>query len=175
MKLRYQLGLCLLGACVSQLAWGQKDSTMLNQSVTLEREFTPTVRQYQKIDRQPAAIATPASATNEVPEFATFEPDVVTSNEIQVVPAGQVVVEPSAEPMGYVQGVLGTYWNADLEAGVHGKEFAVDALGFFFLYLGENLARRGGNLPQLVEFFVHSRCDISPAIRLDRRVRTERT
>ena len=123
--------LITFGLATATSVFGQKDSTM-NQTLTLEREFTPTIRQSQKIDRQPAAISTPTRAITEQPQYAEFEPNVVTSNEIQVVPVGQVIANQDSHSLGYVEAALGNYWNADLKVGVHGENVGFDALGFFY-------------------------------------------
>ena len=111
--------------------FGQQDSTM-NQSMRLEREFTPTIHQSRKIDRQPAAISTATEVAKEQHRFADFEPNVVSSNEIQTVPVGQVIAPKESDSMGYVKLAMGNYWNTDVQAGIQMGDFSIDALGFFY-------------------------------------------
>lgn len=119
-------GLCQLTAIC---ALAQTDST-LNQSMTLEREFSPTVRQSQKLYRQPESQTTKTDSRPDV-EYADWEAMTVTSGWIRTAPAGQVVAQQKEARLGYVEASAGNYWNADIRAGIRHGDFAVDANGFF--------------------------------------------
>lgn len=105
-----------------------QDSTM-NQTVRLERDFSPIVQQKNKIDRQPALQE--VQQKKNTATLANWQVESVRSSEIGIVPAGQVVAERKEEQSGYVQFSAGNYWNADLRAGATLDEFSVDAKGFY--------------------------------------------
>lgn len=111
-------------ACVS--AFAQKDTT-LQQSMVVERDFSPIVRDANKIDQQPKQeeITIKKSATR----YADWLAPTATSSEVGVMPAGQVVATDNPE-YGFIKFSAGNYVNADLKAGVSYKDFFAELSGF---------------------------------------------
>lgn len=115
----------VLPSCL--MAQQRADSTM-QQTLTLERDFSPIVQNSNKIDIQPAPQTFKATKTEAV--FADWEADAVRSSEIGVIQAGQVVARRQDPTLGYLQLSGGNNLNADLRAGIHSGDFALDADGF---------------------------------------------
>lgn len=112
----------------SYSAYAQKDTT-LNQSLTVERDFSPIVREAIKIDQQPKVeeIKVKKSSTR----YADWFAPTATSSEIGRMPIGQVIVEDDPCKLGYLELSAGNYINADLKAGLTHKGFSLDIDGFF--------------------------------------------
>ena len=107
-------------------AFAQKDTT-LQQSMVVERDFSPIVRDANKIDQQPKQeeIAIRKSATR----YADWLAPTATSSEVGVMPAGQVIATDNPE-YGFINFSAGNYINADLKAGVSYKDFFAELNGF---------------------------------------------
>ena len=107
-------------------AFAQKDTT-LQQSMVVERDFSPIVRDANKIDQQPKQeeIAIKKSATR----YADWLAPTATSSEVGVMPAGQVIATDNPES-GFIKFSAGNYINADLKAGVSYKDFFAELNGF---------------------------------------------
>ena len=107
-------------------AFAQKDTT-LQQSMVVERDFSPIVRDANKIDQQPKQeeIAIKKSATR----YADWLAPTATSSEVGVMPAGQVIATDNPES-GFIKFSAGNYINADLSAGVSYKDFFAELNGF---------------------------------------------
>ena len=107
-------------------AFAQKDTT-LQQSMVVERDFSPIVRDANKIDQQPKQeeITIKKSATR----YADWLAPTATSSEVGVMPAGQVVATDNPE-YGFIKFSAGNYVNADLKAGVSYKDFFAELSGF---------------------------------------------
>ena len=107
-------------------AFAQKDTT-LQQSMVVERDFSPIVRDANKIDQQPKQeeIAIRKSATR----YADWLAPTATSSEVGVMPAGQVIATDNPES-GFIKFSAGNYINADLSAGVSYKDFFAELNGF---------------------------------------------
>ena len=107
-------------------AFAQKDTT-LQQSMVVERDFSPIVRDANKIDQQPKQeeIAIKKSATR----YADWLAPTATSSEVGVMPAGQVIATDNPE-YGFIKFSAGNYINADLKAGVSYKDFFAELNGF---------------------------------------------
>ena len=75
-------------------AFAQKDTT-LQQSMVVERDFSPIVRDANKIVQQPKQeeIAIKKSATR----YADWLAPTATSSEVGVMPAGQVIATDNPE------------------------------------------------------------------------------
>lgn len=112
----------------SYTAFAQKDTT-LNQSLTVERDFSPIVREAVKIDQQPKVedIKIKKSSTR----YADWFAPTATSSEIGRMPIGQVIVEDDPYKLGYLELSAGNYINADLKAGIFHRGFSLDLDGFF--------------------------------------------
>lgn len=112
----------------SYSAFAQKDTT-LNQSLTVERDFSPIVREAVKIDQQPKVeeIKVKKSSTR----YADWFAPTATSSEIGRMPIGQVIVEDDPYKLGYLELSAGNFINADLKAGLTHKGFSLDLDGFF--------------------------------------------
>lgn len=107
----------------------QQDSTM-NQSMRLERDFSPIVQQKNKIDRQPATQ--PLREKKSDASYANWSVESVKSSEIGIVPAGQVIAQEENEDYsGYIQLSAGNYWNTELKAGAKLGDLSIDATGFY--------------------------------------------
>ena len=111
---------------VSSVSYAQKDST-LQQSMVVERDFSPIVRDANKIDQQPQQeeIKFKKSATR----YADWLAPTATSTEIGRMPAGQVVATHNPQN-GFIQFSAGNYINADFKAGVAYKDFFAELNGF---------------------------------------------
>ena len=107
-------------------AFAQKDTT-LQQSMVVERDFSPIVRDANKIDQQPKQeeIEIKKSATR----YADWLAPTATSSEVGVMPAGQVIATDNPES-GFIKFSAGNYINADLSAGVSYKDFFAELNGF---------------------------------------------
>lgn len=120
----------LYGAAVSCLAaQAQSTDNDLNQSMTLEREYSPIVHEANKVDRQPAIEEIKVKRTT--PTYAGVNATGVNPTDIGVMAAGQVVAEYEPERSGYIDLSAGNYWNTRLDAGYKIGEFNIKADGFF--------------------------------------------
>lgn len=126
MKNVYNILLVSSLSLVSVSAFAQKDTT-LQQSMVVERDFSPIVRDANKIDQQPKQeeIAIKKSATR----YADWLAPTATSSEVGVMPAGQVIATDNPE-YGFIKFSAGNYINADLKAGVSYKDFFAELNGF---------------------------------------------
>lgn len=122
------LGL-MLSPFVAEAAMAQAQDSTMNQTMRLERDFSPIVQQKNKIDRMPAVQ--PIQTKKSDASFAKWQVESVKSSEIGIVPAGQVIATPEDQYDGYLELSGGNYWNTDLKAGYRYDDFRVDAKGFF--------------------------------------------
>lgn len=106
----------------------KKDST-LNQSMTIERDFSPIVRDANKIDQMPAALD--IKVKKSPTRYSDWIAGEAQSSEIGRMPVGQVIVTDDPYKLGYVELSAGNYFNTDLKAGLNLGEFSVDLDGFF--------------------------------------------
>lgn len=113
----------------TSLVKAQTQDSTLNQTMRLERDFSPIVQQKNKIDRQPSTQ--PLQEKKSDATFANWQVESVKSSEIGVVPAGQVIASERDEQTGYLQVSAGNYWNADVKAGIKLGDLSVDAKGFY--------------------------------------------
>lgn len=107
----------------------QQADTTLTQSLTIERAYSPVIKEANKIDRQPAIE--PVQVNHMPPVYANKNSVPVRPDEITSQKVGQVIAENESEQNGYVQLSAGNFWNTDLKAGYHNGEFDVEASGFF--------------------------------------------
>lgn len=101
----------------------------MNQTMRLERDFSPIVQQKNKIDRQPATQ--PLLEKKNDATYANWQVESVKSSEIGIVPAGQVIAEIKDEQNGYLELSAGNYWNTDAKAGIKIGDLSIDAKAFF--------------------------------------------
>lgn len=111
----------------SVAAFAQKDTT-IHQSMTVERDFSPIIRDANKIDQQPKMIE--PKITKSPTRYADWFAGEVRSKQIGRMPAGQVFVQDDLYKNGYVQFSAGNYVNADLDAGINYKDFTLGLNGF---------------------------------------------
>lgn len=105
----------------------KKDST-LNQSMTIERDFSPIVKDANKIDHMPAVqeFKVKKSPTR----YADWQPSEARSREIGKMPAGQVIAVEDRYNNGFIDFSAGNYLNANLDAGIYYNNLALEADGF---------------------------------------------
>jgi len=90
--------------------------TVLQQSMTIEREFVPIVRDADKINRQPA-IEQPAIQKTSA-SYADWYAATTGDTTLTRLPVGQVFDdEPFSHSRGYVEANIGNYWNTNIDAG----------------------------------------------------------
>lgn len=107
----------------------KKDST-LHQSMTIERDFSPIVRDANKIDQQPEIIDINVKKT--AARYADFAAPNVKSSAIGQMAAGQVIAEEERYKRGFVELSGGNYVNADLKAGINiTSDLSADIDAFF--------------------------------------------
>lgn len=107
----------------------KKDST-LHQSMTIERDFSPIVRDANKIDQQPEIIDINVKKT--AARYADFAAPNVKSSAIGQMAAGQVIAEEERYKRGFVELSGGNYVNADLKAGINiTSDLSTDFDAFF--------------------------------------------
>ncbi|MDO4496848.1 MAG: TonB-dependent receptor [Bacteroidales bacterium] len=117
----------LMAACGSVQA--QVADTTLTQSLTIERAYSPVIKEATKIDRMPAEKE--ITVTRQPVTYADKRSESLSPTQIKHMPAGQVVVSRNTAENGYLSLSAGNYWNADLRAGVRKDSLAVDVDGFF--------------------------------------------
>lgn len=127
MKKTYNIILSGLLSLSCLMVFAQKDST-LQQSMIVERDFSPIVRDANKIDQQPQQeeIKVKKSATR----YADWMAPTASSSEVGVISAGQVVATDDPYKNGFVELSAGNYFNADLKAGIFYKDFFAQLNGF---------------------------------------------
>lgn len=113
---------------ISATVYAQKDST-LHQSMTVERDFSPIVKDANKIDNQPTYVETKVKKSPTT--YASWKANEARSSQIGHMAAGQVIAQDDPYKLGYVEFSAGNYVNADLKAGVVYNDFQVDIDGFF--------------------------------------------
>lgn len=128
MNKNYIFSIVLGLSLVSVPVYGQKDST-LHQTMTVERDFSPIVRDANKIDLQPSYEE--PTIQKSPTTFSSWEAGEARSNQIGHMAAGQVIAQDDPYKRGYLEFSAGNYWNADLKAGLYYKEFTVNLNGFF--------------------------------------------
>lgn len=111
----------------SVASFAQKDTT-IHQSMTVERDFSPIIRDANKIDQQPKMIE--PKITKSPTRYADWVAGEVRSKQIGRMPAGQVFVQDDLYKNGYIQFSAGNYVNADLDAGINYKDFTLGLNGF---------------------------------------------
>ncbi len=90
--------------------------TALQQSMTIEREFVPIVRDADKINRQPAIEQPKVNKTSV--SYANWYAATTGDNTLTRLPVGQVFDdEPFNRNRGYVEANIGNYWNTNIDAG----------------------------------------------------------
>jgi hypothetical protein len=103
--------------CTSVLAL-PADSTLL-QSMTLERDFAPIVRDANKLQTQPT-VEQPSLTQRHTVHFADWLATPSASTDLTRLPAGRVFDTDHVEThRGYLDFALGNYWNTDLSAGYY--------------------------------------------------------
>lgn len=95
--------------------YAQKDS-VFNQSMTIERDFNPILREATKIDKVPNTDAPKGKPVETV--FSSWNIRNAVSNRIGIMKAGQVIAEPNPYQLGYAEFNIGNYLNTNLLAGV---------------------------------------------------------
>lgn len=128
MRKHYIIYIAALFTSAGAFAQQRADSTM-QQSLTLEREFSPIVQKTNKIDRQPAPQ--PIQESHSQATYAEWEADAVRSSEIDVIPSGRITTPQLDPALGYVQASAGNYVNADVRAGIRKGDFSLDADGLY--------------------------------------------
>lgn len=125
------IGIALIAATLSP-AMAQKADSTLTQSMTLEREFSPIIVDANKYDRQPDLDQVSVPVTRNTTQ-ADVPPQTVRSQQLGIMPAGQVIVThiDETEPDGYVDLSAGNWWNTDLKAGIRYGEYTLDLSGFY--------------------------------------------
>lgn len=90
--------------------------TILQQSMTIEREFVPIVRDADKMNRQPAIEQPKINKTNV--SYADWYAATAGDTTLTRLPVGQVFDdEPFNLSRGYVEANIGNYWNTNIDAG----------------------------------------------------------
>lgn len=114
-------------ASIATASFAQNDTT-LRQSMTVERDFSPIIRDANKIDQQPKReeIKVKKSATR----YSDWLAPSAGNTLIDPMKAGQVVAEDNPYKMGFVEFSAGNYINADLKAGITYEEFSAELNGF---------------------------------------------
>lgn len=108
-------------------AFAQKDTT-IHQSMTVERDFSPIVRDANKIDQQPQIVE--PKITKSPTRYADWVAGEARSKHIGRMSVGQVFVNDDPYKNGYIQFSAGNYVNADLDACINYKDFTIGLDGF---------------------------------------------
>lgn len=113
------LFITLLAAAGAATAAAAEPDSTLQQTMTLERDFTPVVRDADKLPSQPAADNS-ALTQRQLISFAGWTPYTLTQTDVTRLKPGQVFdYDPFDTHRGWLDFRLGNYWNADLSAGYH--------------------------------------------------------
>ena len=115
-------------------AAAQTEDGSLNREMTIEKDFTPLVRDASKINLLPAVEPTAPRRTNV--QFSDWTVPVVPSPVLQPLPAAVPVSdEPFYRKRGYADIALGNYWNASASAGYRFLDNGKDRLNVWFRHL----------------------------------------
>lgn len=94
----------------------KKKEDNMSQSMVIEREFDPVVRDANKIVRTPA-IEQPI-VTRTAVKYADWNASMATDTTVTQLPVGQVFDDRAFSPYrGYLDANLGNYWNTNIDAG----------------------------------------------------------
>ena len=116
--------LCSFSAAVLTPAMAQKDT--LNRSVTVERDFQPTIQAAGKVSTKPAIVETQIEPTPV--EYSEFTTTVTPSSSFNPLLSQPTRFEPGKKYNGYVTGALG-HPNTLFDFGYHlddGKKSILD-------------------------------------------------
>jgi hypothetical protein len=98
-------------------ATSNADTTQLQQTMTLERDFAPIVRDADKLTAHPA-IEEPVLTSRSSISYAAWQAQPSTATDLTRLAVGRVFdVHPFDTHRGYVDLRLGNYWNTDFHAG----------------------------------------------------------
>lgn len=117
--------------CWAAGAFAQTDDGSLNREMTIEKDFTPMVRDASKINLLPT-VELPASRKTEA-NYSDWAVPAVPSPRLQLLPAAVPAFDtPFYRKRGYADVALGNYWNASASAGYRLLDREKDVLNVWF-------------------------------------------
>jgi outer membrane receptor protein involved in Fe transport len=115
----YTISAAAAAALTCASAYALPADSTLQQSMTLERDFAPIVRDANKIQTQPT-VEQPSLTQRHAVRFADWLATPASSTDLTRLPAGRVFDTDHVETnRGYLDFALGNYWNTDLRAGYY--------------------------------------------------------
>ena len=119
--------LCLISSVSVSAQTAVKDSAM-NQSMTIERDFSPIVRDANKIDKQPEIPELKIKKT--AASYSDWVAGNITSSAIGKMAAGQVIAEEEPLRRGFLEVSGGNYYTGNVKAGIiFCKDFSMNIDG----------------------------------------------
>lgn len=131
--------LLLSGICLPVLAQddGKKKEEDLKRELTLEREFSPTVQDANKVNVLPE-IKDPEVIKRNI-EFSRFVLPAQPDKQITVLPSGRIMTDIEYnKKRGYLNFGIGNYMNINGDFGYHILSTATDQLNVFFTHRSTN-------------------------------------